>query len=68
MGCYVIKTVIGPSHIALYLWGLLHSCIVLLSAADKIIDLRLCLELIYRADNFKNTVILFDYAIPHCFG
>jgi hypothetical protein len=68
MGCYVIKTGIGPSHVALYLWGFLHSCIVILYAAGKIIDLRLCLELIYRADNFQNAVISFDYAIPHCFG
>jgi hypothetical protein len=61
-------TFTGPSHIALYFWGSLQSCFVLLYAAGKIIDLRFFLELLYPADTFQNAVILFDYVIPHYFG
>jgi hypothetical protein len=34
------KTFSGPSHTALYFWGFLHSCFVLLYAVGKLIDLR----------------------------
>jgi len=33
------KTFTGPSHIALYFWGFLHSYFVLFYAAGKIVDL-----------------------------
>ena len=61
------KTVTGPSLTALYLWGFLQSCFVLLYDAGKIIDLRFVFGINFSADTFQNAAILFEFAIPHCF-